>query len=464
MIRKKTPKSSSLNDTRIRFKHTALSCLHGKLLNETTDERFAVLLAKKEEVDGLEIFTVLDCFHPPETSYAIQSSVSLRVDGEFMNRVLIQAIKRLDVDTVIDCHTHPFAQAGVHFSGIDDADEKKFLRYLHEENLRLNYASIVFSRTDYEARVWKMNSRNKPECYPAIIETQTAPESIIRTGETLPEGGFHDEMFDRGVRALGIDTFRMMSSGQTITVVGAGGLGSIIADLLVSTGFSRVNLIDHDNLELTNLNRITGATYADASEGKSKVEAIAQHLRSINPKVEIGCYQNKISDQEMERVVANSSFVIVATDNHSSRLQVQQLCFKYFVPFISAGVNITVDSGRVTDTSGEVILVRMGDEVCLSCLGRVNYNKVAHETHPDPAVRNGLVERGYVTGIDVKEPAVKTLNSHIAATAVDTLVKQYTEQRAPVITVYEDNYGVPSMYEDKESLQARPTNCATCSI
>ena len=101
---------------------------------------------------------------------------------------------------------------------------------------------------------------------------------------------------------------------------------------------------------------------------------------------------------------------MVATDNHASRFRIQQLAFKYYVPFITAGVNITVDDGKIIDMSGEVILIRMGDKVCLTCLKRLKYNEIAKEIHPDKNVRNGLVRKGYVQGLDVKEPAVKTFS------------------------------------------------------
>ena len=134
------------------------------------------------------------------------------------------------------------------------------------------------------------------------------------------------------------------------------------------------------------------------------------------------------------------------------------------MPFITAGVNITVDDGKITDMSGEIILVRIGDKVCLTCLRRLDYNEIAKEIHPDKRVREGLVLKGYVTGHDVKEPAVKTLNSHLAAMAVDVLVNQYTERnRNAVITVYEDN-GFPAIYEDTESVRHRDLNCRVCDI
>lgn len=114
--------------------------------------------------------------------------------------------------------------------------------------------------------------------------------------------------------------------------------------------------------------------------------------------------------------------------------------------------------------SGEVILIRMGDRVCLTCLKRLKFNEIAKQIHPDKNVREGLVHKGYVQGLDVKEPAVKTFNTHLATLAVDTLINQYIErQRDAVIRVFEDNIA-PVIYEDVDSVRERNLSCNICDI
>ncbi len=155
---------------------------------------------------------------------------------------------------------------------------------------------------------------------------------------------------------------------------------------------------------------------------------------------------------------------MVATDNHTDRFTIQQLAFKYYVPFITAGVNITVEDEKILDMSGEVILIRIGDRVCLTCLKRLKYNEITKQLSPDKNVREGLVRKGYVQGLDVKEPAVKTLNTHLATLAIDTLINQYTErQRDVVIRVFEDNFA-PVIYEDVESVAERNFSCNICDV
>ncbi len=269
------------------------------------------------------------------------------------------------------------------------------------------------------------------------------------------EGGF----FNRSLSVLGLDVLRTIMHGQVISVVGVGGLGSIVAEHLIHMGFHELNLIDPDLLEMSNMNRVVGAYYQDAQEQRSKVEVVKRHLNNINPHATVVAYKSDVHEKEMESVLALSDWIIVATDNHSSRLKVQELSIQYFVPLLSLGVNITVKDGKIEDMSGEVITARVGDALCLSCLQRINPTKVASERHSDQTIREALVRRGYVTGQDVKEPAVKTLNTFVATMAVEVLINQYTEMRRHVpVLVYESN-GTMSMYEDRESVELRNKQC-----
>ena len=449
----------------IKFQNQALSELRRNLLADLSNEYFACLLAKTHVIADLCIITVVKAVYPDLSYYQRQGTAALKVSSDFMREVLIEADKRIDVDTVIDVHTHPFSMASAWFSGVDDRDEENFARYLHEEAPEISYLSIVFSQTTYQARFWDASGNGRPRHYPAFIRTQKLSEAIPSSDDP-PEKDNPEisEMFNRSVLALGMDTMRKITGGQEITVTGVGGIGSIIAEQLVHMGFSRINLIDHDNLELSNLNRIEGVTYEDAVSGKVKVDVIRNHLLSVNPEAQVNAYNMNVFDAGFEEIIARSDWIMIATDTAASRYRIQELAFKYYVPFITAGVNITVDDGKITDMSGETILVRIGDKVCLTCLGRLDYNEIAKEIHPDRRVREGLVAKGYVTGLDVKEPAIKTLNTQLANMAVNVLVNQYTERdRDAVITVYEDN-GFPAIYEDTESVKFRDLHCRVCDI
>ena len=453
----------------IKFQHGDLARLRARLLADLSREHFAILLGKTQKINGYTIVTVIDLLFLAQSDYNQQSVASLRIKKDFIHRALVELTNRYDVDTMIDVHTHPFTQGSVSFSATDDGDEQTFFQFLKEKFAGIHYASIVFSQSKYSARVWTLSSGSL-YARKALLKTQTSRENIAsanfredtdyeKTVVTGEEGFFH-----RSALVLGLDVMRTLMHHQVISIVGVGGLGSIIAEHLIHMGFHEINLIDPDILEVSNLNRVVGAYYKDAQQQRSKVEVVKRHLTNINPNASVEAYKKDVHDEEMESVLALSDWMIVATDNHSSRLKAQQLSVQYFVPLLSVGVNITVKGSKIEDMSGEVITARVGDYLCLSCLNRINPTKVASERHPDQTIREALVKRGYVTGQDIKEPAVKTLNTFVATMAVEVLINQYTEARRHVpVLVYENN-GSMSLYEDRESVRQRNKRCSLCNI
>jgi len=462
----------------IKFKHGDLRYLRTQLLADRSKEHFAILLGKTRQIDGSTIITVIDLLFPEQGDYNQQSVAFLHIRKDFIHRALAELTGRYDVDTIIDVHTHPFTQGMVSFSATDNGDEEGFFRFLNETFEGIHYASIVFSQRQYSARVWTLSNGGSIVARHALLKTQTSVESIASsdfredTDERQERQGRQEkkaqadgeEMFNRSVLALGLETLRSMMHEQVISIVGVGGLGSIVAEHLIHMGFHEINVIDPDVLEMSNLNRVVGAYYEDAQQRRPKVEVVRRHLSRINPKATVRAYQKDVHDREMEGVLALSDWMIVATDNHSSRLRAQELSVQYFVPLLSLGVNISVKDGKLEDMSGEVITARVGDCLCLQCLNRINPIKVASERHPDQGIREALVKRGYVTGQDVKEPAVKTLNAALATMAVEVLVNQYTEAHRHVpVLVYENN-GSMSIYEDTESVERRNKRCFLCHI
>jgi molybdopterin-synthase adenylyltransferase len=80
---------------------------------------------------------------------------------------------------------------------------------------------------------------------------------------------------------------RTIMHDQVISIVGVGGLGSVVAEHLIHMGFHEINLIDPDVLEVSNLNRVVGAYYEDAQQKRYKVDVVKRHLTRINPKATV---------------------------------------------------------------------------------------------------------------------------------------------------------------------------------
>ena len=449
--------------TIIKFENQKLNELRSYLLKDLNHEYYAVLYGKHQKIDEKNfIITIKDIVYYNQ-EYKNQTIASISIDSSFRSKCLEELDGRIDVDTFIDVHTHPFSSGEPFFSSIDTDDEINMKKYLVKKGNKIKYASIVFSRDMYKARVWEYENKKVFPSY-ACIKTQKVSELIENRSqhEFIKSYDSQIEMFDRSILALGIDTMKSIMSNQVITIVGVGGVGSILAENLVHMGFQNINLVDYDVVEISNLNRLVGAKYEDAQKKEKKVNVVYKHLKSINPFSIVKKYDNSVFDKKIEKVIALSDWVFLTTDNYSSCVKVQELCFKYYVPFISAATNILVENHKIVDIRGEIILVRIGDKLCLNCLGKIDKKELIYETHPDKNIREQMVQKGYVRGANIKDPAVKTLNSMVATIATDILINQYTERQKDKFVIEFENNEFPIIYADDDCVKDRRLDCHIC--
>ncbi len=124
--------------------------------------------------------------------------------------------------------------------------------------------------------------------------------------------------------------------GSSVLVVGIGGLGIPTAVYLASAGVGRIGLVDHDVVEMPNLQR--QFLFAEADVGRKKVEVATQRLRQVNPNVKIEVYGQKLDSSNALEVIRGYDLVIDATDNLPSRYLINDACVMLGKPDVYAGV------------------------------------------------------------------------------------------------------------------------------
>lgn len=116
-------------------------------------------------------------------------------------------------------------------------------------------------------------------------------------------------------------------------VIGAGGLGSAAAPYLAAAGVGHVTLIDHDNVELTNLQR--QIMHAESSVGKSKVVSGKSFLSALNSSIQIETIQSKATPSLLDDLLPSIDVVLDCTDNFSTRHIINSACVKHQIPLVS---------------------------------------------------------------------------------------------------------------------------------
>ncbi len=142
-------------------------------------------------------------------------------------------------------------------------------------------------------------------------------------------------------------------------VIGAGGLGSPVALYLGSAGMGRITLVDHDVVDLTNLQRQIAHTTARV--GQPKVASAAQAVQAINPGVQVTALQERADAQRLHTLVQEATVVLDCSDNYATRQAVNAACVRLGKPLV-AGAVIRFDA-QIT-----VIDPREPGTPCYACL------------------------------------------------------------------------------------------------
>ncbi len=124
--------------------------------------------------------------------------------------------------------------------------------------------------------------------------------------------------------------------GSTVLVVGIGGLGTPAAVYLASAGVGRIGIVDHDVVELPNLQR--QFLFSEADLGRKKVEVAAARLREVNPNIEIVAYDRRLDSSNALDLMRDYEVTVDATDNLPSRYLINDACVMLGKPDVYASV------------------------------------------------------------------------------------------------------------------------------
>jgi molybdopterin-synthase adenylyltransferase len=117
-----------------------------------------------------------------------------------------------------------------------------------------------------------------------------------------------------------------------VAVVGAGGLGGTVIQLLGRIGIGRLTVVDCDVFDETNLNRQAFCTRDWV--GKPKALAVQTQLKSINPAVEVLAHNIKLDSANGPEILAGCQVIVDALDNVKDRLTLEALAKSMGAPFV----------------------------------------------------------------------------------------------------------------------------------
>lgn len=341
-----------------------------------------------------------------------------RRDSDYISwpgRYLEQAIDLAESESlsIILVHSHPGGY--FEFSEVDDQSDAKTIPCLIQGVAAIHGSAIMVPSGAMRARVYDLKSH----CTPVALVTVAGDDIKYWQGSVpLPEQPV--VAFTSGMTA----TLNRLSA----VVIGVSGTGSIVAEQVARLGFGEVILIDHDQLEEKNLNRILNATLQDALAGRPKVEMFAQAINRIRAVPFAKSINASVLTREAVLEAAGADVIFCCVDTHQARMVADLISTTFLIPLFDVGVKIPTrkdgdDHWTITDVVGRIDYVKPGG----SSLGdRGVYTPqtlLAEYLHQvDPQAHRDQVERGYITGMQEEAPSVITLNMRAAAACVSEFI------------------------------------------
>lgn len=155
-----------------------------------------------------------------------------------------------------------------------------------------------------------------------------------------------------------------------VLVVGLGGLGCPAAMYLAAAGTGSLTLVDHDRVDLSNLQRQIAHT--TASIGQFKVESAQAALLALNPTIQVKVHRDRLEGAALAAMVAGHDVVLDCTDNFATRFALNAASVKHKVPLVSGAAirleaQVSVFDPRREDSPCYRCLYSEDEEADMSC-------------------------------------------------------------------------------------------------
>ena len=168
------------------------------------------------------------------------------------------------------------------------------------------------------------------------------------------------ERYDRQImiRGFGQEGQEKLKQAK-VFIAGAGGLGSVTTTYLVAAGVGVIRVVDHDKVELSNLNR--QVLHWDEDIGKKKVDSAAEKLKRLNPTVKVEAIEEMITEANISQLVNGLDLIVDAMDNLPARYLLNKVAIERNIPLLH---------GAVHGFEGRAMTIIPGETACLRCVYR----------------------------------------------------------------------------------------------
>ena len=167
------------------------------------------------------------------------------------------------------------------------------------------------------------------------------------------------ERFSRQIvlKNIGILGQKKILSSKVL-IVGAGGLGSPVAEFLSRAGIGSLGIVDNDKVSLSNLHR--QSLYNISNIGKFKVKIAKDKIKKINPNTKVTIYKIRLDNNNFKKILNDYDYIVDGSDNFTTKFLLNDYCLNFKKILVT---------GAISKFDGHIFTFNFRDKKvpCLRC-------------------------------------------------------------------------------------------------
>jgi hypothetical protein len=380
-------------------------------------EAVALMLCGRRAGDRRHRLVVKSIFEIPYDICTVRTPVLVTWPTDCIVDILERAAD--EELSVIKIHSHPNGLAV--FSSTDDEADACFLPMVHgwvgAADI-LHGSAVMLPDGKMFGRIWSKSDGFKEISCIQVVGDDLHFWYADRGSARIPDFmASHAQAFDEGT----IERLQRLSA----LVIGASGSGSPTVEQLVRLGIGEIVIVDDDEMEERNINRILNSTKQDVSAGRMKVDVLGDAIERMGLGTRVIRVRKNLWDPEVIRIAAQSDVAFGCMDTVDGRYLLNRMATYYNLPYFDVGVRLEAlreggRKGRIREVCGTVNYLQPGRSSLMS-RGLFTRQDIAAAglRRTDPPAHERQIKDGYIAGIQGRRPAVISVNMLASALMVN---------------------------------------------
>ena len=316
--------------------------------------------------------------------------------------------------SILTIHSHPNGYND--FSQTDNENDKKLFQSINAwfDDNRPNGSAVFLSNGKIKARVVDYYGNFTP-----IEKINIIGESLKFDFYENKDSSNEKKYFTKVAQTFGKGTLNTLKKLK-VAIVGCSGTGSIVAELLARNCVGELLLVDQDNIEEKNLNRIVNSKKIHATNNKSKVVVLKEAIEEMGLGTKVSILEKATYEKGVLHRIKGYDIVFGCVDSAEGKLHLDILCCSYLIPYFDVGVKLEVKKNIIEQAIAKVRYIKPEGPSLLDMKGYTLEQVSAEESkrvNPEYYEKNKIA--GYLESVQEDQPAVISLNMQASCLSVN---------------------------------------------